>query len=172
MGGGGYKCATEGGVHVYNACIYEYINERTHTHKYRSPMWSLQNHSQSMTLSGISALKILQDGLPRWKQVCAVSVRACVRACVLSLSLCVSECTSIQIFLSVPVCGACVWKVSCVRVCAARAHGGNGYVLCACVCSCAGVFVLRYVLCVWVVGVCVRWCVGVVVCVRVSCTGS
>jgi hypothetical protein len=51
-------------------------------------MRSLQNRSKSMTRSGISALKILRDGLPRWKRVCAVCVcvcvcvRVCVRACV------------------------------------------------------------------------------------------
>ena len=45
-------------------------------------MRSLQNRSKSMTLSGISALKILRDGLPRWKRVCAVRVRVCVCVCV------------------------------------------------------------------------------------------
>ena len=42
-------------------------------------MRSLQNRSKSMTLSGISALKILRDGLPRWKRVCAVRVCVCER---------------------------------------------------------------------------------------------
>ena len=155
-------------------CVYLRIHKRTHT--YTQIQESHVELAESFTEYDAKWYFGPEDS-PGWAAAVETGMRcecACVRACVraLSLSVCVSECTSIQIFLSVPVCGACVWKVSCVRVCAARAHGGNGYVLCACVCSCAGVFVLRYVLCVWVVGVCVRWCVGVVVCVRVSCTGS